>query len=234
MALVPCAECGQKISTDTKHCPSCGAKRRMPYPARLFVAALGVIVIFAALSGHKAAPPPVSAETASAPHISAYANLSPADVIKQAEALDHRWAKSNQPYDGKEWVLIKTEDVEDARTALRAIPDQDFAKPRAKTLLASFDKREAEGNAYTAREARKAFANNLEERMLSNGMSATVTAEGKDGRLLRIKFVLASKAFAYQVANRTDLVDRAFALGFQRVTFDDGFGKQYYYTPEKP
>lgn len=209
----------------------------MPYAARLFIGALGAIIIVAALFNRNAAPPVTPAAVApspSPPHASAYTNLSPADVIKQAEALDRRWAKSNRPYDGKEWVLVKTEDVEDARTALRAIPDQDSAKPRAKALLASFDKREAEGNAYTAREARKAFVSNLEERMLSNGMSATVTAEGKDARLLRIKFVLASKAFAYQVANRTDLVDRAFALGFQRVTFDDGFGKQYYYTPEKP
>jgi hypothetical protein len=36
------------------------------------------------------------------------------------------------------------------------------------------------------------------------------------------------------VANQTHLVDDAFKLGFQRVTFDDGYGKQYYYTPDKP
>jgi hypothetical protein len=235
MALVSCAECGQKISTDTKRCPACGAKRRMPYAARLLVGALGAIIIVAALSNRNAAPPVTpTAAAPSPPHASAYANLSPTEVIQQAEALDRRWAKSNQPYDGKEWILIKKQDVEDARIALRAIPDRDPAKPRAKTLLASFDKREAEGNAYTDRVARNGYAREIERRMLSNGMSATVTAEGKDARVLRIKFVLASKAFAYQVANQTHLVDDAFKLGFQRVTFDDGYGKQYYYTPDKP
>lgn len=235
MALVACQECGQKISTDVKRCPGCGAKQRMPYSARLFVAGLVCFIFYAACS-HR--PPPTSgtpsaAASADAAPVDAYTGLSPADVVKRAETLDKRWVRSNQPYDGKEYVVVMKQDIADARAALLAIPEGNPAKTRAKELLARFDKRDAESKAAEELGLRKAYAKETEERMLPANMSATVTTEGASNRTLRIKFVLVSKAFSYQIANKTQIIDDAFMLGFQRVILDDGHGERYTWTPNK-
>jgi len=45
MALIECAECGHQYSTDVNRCPSCGAKRRIPYPLRLAIGIGGFAII---------------------------------------------------------------------------------------------------------------------------------------------------------------------------------------------
>src|SRR5665647_3236477 len=76
-----------------------------------------------------------------------------------------------------------------------------FSKRASK--LARFEKIKPEVDAKKAAkadlQARKAFAQATEEKFLSQGMSATVTAQGPNSTTLHIKFVLVSKAFAYQV-----------------------------------
>jgi hypothetical protein len=76
------------------------------------------------------------------------------------------------------------------------------------TKLAHFQKIkpeiDAKNQAKVDLQARKAFAQATEDKFLSQGMSATVTAQGPNSTTLHIKFVLVSKAFAYQVQHADD------------------------------
>jgi hypothetical protein len=64
MALIACLECGDKISSDARRCPTCGAKRpgRFPIETRLVVgglfAAVAIIVAFIGYAKMDAGPDP--------------------------------------------------------------------------------------------------------------------------------------------------------------------------------
>jgi len=64
MALIKCAECGHPYSTDVNRCPSCGAKRRMPYPLRLAIGIGGFAIIAYAMSHHSPKAPEAAPEAA--------------------------------------------------------------------------------------------------------------------------------------------------------------------------
>lgn len=53
MALVSCRECGNKVSTDSKNCPACGAvmKRKMPLWRKALIAIIGAVVVVNVLNG---------------------------------------------------------------------------------------------------------------------------------------------------------------------------------------
>jgi hypothetical protein len=73
--------------------------------------------------------------------------------------------------------------------------------------------------------ARKQFAQETENKFLSQGMSATVTAQGPNSTTLHIKFVLVSKAFAYQVQHADDFISACRRLGFKKIEMYDGYSE---------
>lgn len=95
--------------------------------------------------------------------------------------------------------------------------------------LARFEKIKPEVDAKKAAkadlQARKAFAQATEEKFLSQGMSATVTAQGPNSTTLHIKFVLVSKAFAYQVQHADDFITACRRLGFKKIEMYDGYSE---------
>jgi type II secretory pathway pseudopilin PulG len=84
---------------------------------------------------------------------------------------------------------------------------------------------DAKNQAKADLQARKAFAQATEERFLSQGMSATVTAQGPSSTTLHIKFVLVSKAFAYQVQHADDFISACRRLGFKKIEMYDGYSE---------
>lgn len=55
MALIKCHECGRDVSDTAPSCPNCGAKpnaRKLPTSARVFIAVLGAIAVFAIFGDH--------------------------------------------------------------------------------------------------------------------------------------------------------------------------------------
>ena len=70
--------------------------------------------------------------------------------------------------------------------------------------------------------ARKAYATKLEQQFLEQRMDTTVRATGNKSTNLSIKWVLASRVTAHDLAN-AGLIDQAKLLGFKSVVFFNGF-----------
>lgn len=102
------------------------------------------------------------------------------------------------------------------------------------TRLARFQKIKPEIDAKNKEkaelQARKAFAQATEDRFLSQGMSATVTAQGANSTTLQIKFILVSKAFAYQVQHAEDFLTACRQLGFKKIDMRDGYSEGWTLT----
>ena len=78
--------------------------------------------------------------------------------------------------------------------------------------------------------SRKAFAQATEEKFLAQGMSATVTARGRNSTTLYIKFVLVSKAFAYQVQHADNFISECRRLGFTKIEMHDGYSEGWSFS----
>lgn len=97
-----------------------------------------------------------------------------------------------------------------------------------------FDKVREKQNAAAEEAAkklrRKQLAETMEEAFLKQGLSATVTSTGADGTTLRIKFVLVSKAFAYQIQHQSDLIEKCRDAGFRKIVMYDGYDETWTLT----
>ena len=71
--------------------------------------------------------------------------------------------------------------------------------------------------------ARDALAKHIEDNMLAQGYSVDVNAVGPNHTTLRFKWVLVSKAFAYQVAHSSEIVGEARDAGFKKMILTDGY-----------
>jgi len=106
---------------------------------------------------------------------------------------------------------------------LKLDPDNKRYAKELAIARAANERAEAQAKADLLRAQRKALARTAEENFLKNGHSATVTTEGKDDTVLRIKYVLVSKAFAYQVQHQDEFITKCRELGFKRIVLDDGY-----------
>jgi hypothetical protein len=88
-------------------------------------------------------------------------------------------------------------------------------------------KKNAALEAVAKRAARDALAKTMEDNLLHQGLNVDVLATGKDHTILRIKWVLVSKALAYQLSEKGDVTDVARAYGFKRVLITDGYDQAW-------
>ena len=77
------------------------------------------------------------------------------------------------------------------------------------------------------RQGRRLYASSLEHEFLRQGISATVTADGKDNRELRLSYPLMSKAAVYKMHNETALKSQARQLGFTKLLYSDGYSEEW-------
>jgi hypothetical protein len=75
---------------------------------------------------------------------------------------------------------------------------------------------------------RDAMAKTIEDGMLSQGYDIDVNAIGPKHTILRIKFILANKALAYQMAHSSEIIDSARGAGFKRLVLTDGYDEQWH------
>jgi len=70
---------------------------------------------------------------------------------------------------------------------------------------------------------RDAMAKSIEDGMLSEGYNVDVNAIGSNHTILRIKFILVDKAFAYQTAHSPEIIGTAREAGFKKIVLTDGY-----------
>jgi hypothetical protein len=75
---------------------------------------------------------------------------------------------------------------------------------------------------------RNAMAKTIENGMLSQGYDIDVNAIGPSHTILSIKFILVNKAFAYQMAHSSDIIDSARGAGFKKIVLTDGYDEQWH------
>lgn len=80
---------------------------------------------------------------------------------------------------------------------------------------------------------RRAWADEMERRFLSEGKDFSFAVSGDKGTSLRVKWVLLGRPFVYKVANETDFLTNARKRGFKRVTFTDGYDSSWTYDLTK-
>jgi flagellar biosynthesis GTPase FlhF len=88
----------------------------------------------------------------------------------------------------------------------------------------------AAAEASTERAERTLFAKTMENNLLHQGLSVDVLAIGKDNTTLHIKWVLVSKALAYQLSEKGEILESARKIGFRRVEITDGYNETWYWN----
>jgi hypothetical protein len=100
-------------------------------------------------------------------------------------------------------------------------------KPESKAEL----KKEAAALAVLNDALRVAYAKDVEDRMLAQGINCDVVATGPKHTILKFKWALVSKVTAYQFAHSEgDMWTAMEKLGFTRFIVTDGYDEEWYWT----
>lgn len=243
MAIVKCKECGNEISTKATTCPQCGNKIKKTSGCAMVVAAVIGLAGFGSIAStcsHSDKPATDAESKAQAPN--PYATLTPDATLKQGHALVAHWEKQHAiakaalagKGDMSGDLGVTTTQWNGIREKLQAIPKGSVQYVDAQSLLEKMKADDATDKAdfskYQAaakKDSRADFAHEMEKRFLSNGYSVTVRATGANKDTLDFKYVLVSKAFAYQAINQTDLTKESKEAGFKKIVFRDGYDETY-------
>lgn len=146
---------------------------------------------------------------------------SKADYASGMAALAGKSVPLREPIKKVEWAESKEQ--------LASIGKDKPEYTRAQTLLKSMAAQDKKNADFWAAEVakgkvqlRKQFAENLEQRFIDHRMNADVTVSGPQNTTLRIKYVLASKVSANDLA-KSGIIEQAESAGFKVVQFTDGY-----------
>jgi hypothetical protein len=138
----------------------------------------------------------------------AVGELSSVEHLSEAQSLltsSQRMLQMNQP-------SISSDFLADGIKHLAAIPQNSSEAIQAKNLK---------------RQYRDAMAKSIENSFLKDGYSVDVVANGPDHTTLLIKWVLVSKALAYQFAQNNGFFDTAKKAGFKNIKISDGYDEAW-------
>jgi hypothetical protein len=119
--------------------------------------------------------------------------------------------------------------VTDARRELEAITPDAKEYKEAQVLMKEVSRREAEINSMALAVARDVVADQMEKRLLSQGIDATVAVSGSNKTTITFTYVLFSRPLVYKLTNETDFLQDLRAAGFKRVVFSTGYGTTWTY-----
>jgi hypothetical protein len=256
MAMQPCRECGQSVSTEAKSCPHCGVAKPAPrsrnYSVLGFYAALAVGV--ALLLSVRSCYEQLSADRASRTMMeSTRAKARRADTLSLPVAAQydgdvHRDYPS-LPHDTlhNRAAVYRLDEVDrdlakgsmaDAATHIQSVtePLSDSLRVRYKALqqrVAPFIAKQNQHLADAAKaqmiQGRKLFAKQLEQNALDSRMDATVTTFGPDATGLRMKWILVSRVTANDFSKTEGFFEKLRTYGFKRFEITDGYRENWYW-----
>jgi hypothetical protein len=156
----------------------------------------------------------------------AFKNMSPAQHFSAAQNDLHVGASEGLIADGMNQLdALKGTPMEGRAKALldRYQAEKAKAGTVAAAKAAAAAARQEKENAEALETARITFARTVEDQMLDQGFDFDVTAVGARHTILRMKWALASKAVAYQISERAQMLETARELGFKRMELTDGY-----------
>ena len=133
------------------------------------------------------------------------------------EGLRHLQALHGTPLEAQGLALHARYEAQKAQAERSAAAETALNIKRAK---ADSEKQEILG--------RDTMAKTIENGMLSQGYNIDVNAIGPNHTVLRIKYILVNKAFAYQTAHSSEIIDSARAAGFKKLVLTDGYDEQWH------
>jgi hypothetical protein len=133
------------------------------------------------------------------------------------EAMKHLEALQGTPMEGDGRALRVRYEAQKAQAEKAAAAEE-----------AANEKRANAENAKAEMLGRDLMAKSIEDSMLAEGYDIDVNAVGGNHTTLRIKFILVNKAFAYQMAHSSEIIDNARAAGFKKIVLTDGYDEQWH------
>lgn len=83
-------------------------------------------------------------------------------------------------------------------------------------------------------ESRRLLAKIIENGMLAKGLDMRVEARGKGRKHLKITYILANRPFVYREMHDSDFIASVRAVGFEEITFTDGYDFSEGYHWDRP
>jgi DNA-directed RNA polymerase subunit RPC12/RpoP len=166
----------------------------------------------------------VATQPTSSPVAEKAKTATPAENLAEAKkALADNYQPSKDPMQTR-WGRVA-----DARSYLEAIPSDAKEYREGQKLLEEVKRREKAIEQNSQRIARTVVVDQMEKKMLSEGMDMTFTASGPDNTNLTIKYALMSRPLVYKLTNETDFLENMRKAGFKKVTFTDGYYESWKY-----
>ncbi len=232
MSLIKCSECGRKVSTDAASCPGCGTQKfavkksfskKHPFLVFLllacFVFPLAMMVIGGIASIFEKSPE-VSAKNVNDPtpvkKVSPEQKLeedAPQIIAESKVKLKEISTRLNKYYATKDDMSSIT-DLLPKMIRIAGL-DGKYSNEAKKEI----------SNIEALR--RKAFASNMEEVGMSNGVNMNWKVQGKENKILRIEYALMSQAMVYNLRNKQKIDNVAKDFGFSKIIYSDRFDSSW-------
>jgi hypothetical protein len=167
----------------------------------------------------------------------AFNNMTPAQHLAAAKDSLQVEAPSDQISEGmKHLAALHGTSAENQGNAVRnhyEAEQQQAQKAQAATAAASAAKQKIQ-DAEAQEILREAYAKTFEDNMLGQGMNVDVNSMGPQHTTLRVRWVLATKADAYQITTTDqDLLNEMRDLGFKKFVVWDGYDNSWSWTLNK-
>jgi hypothetical protein len=244
-----CSHCGTALQTPTKR-SAVSARRTSSRSNKLRLAAVIVVVLVivrvAAMisDAHGASERKMREQAAKLQALAeteeqkkkeeAFNRMTPQQHLQAAQQLIKVGASWTSVEEGKKHLSAIDSKTQEAAEGRQLVKRYEIGKKRREEEEARQEaaeaRKQAEADAPIQRAIRDAVAKTMENAMLDKGLNVDVTAIGKDHTILRIKWILASKALVHQFTHEPDFFDSCRRAGFRRVEITDGYDESWYWT----
>lgn len=208
--------------------------------AILITAALGLFVLLGvagaladrnekALRASRATSNSQAVAATSSADSSAAASTAPAEISGSQRLAEAKKALADGYSPNKDPMKTNWGKVAEARKQLEDIKPDVKEYAEAQKLMKEVERREAEINRMSQMVARDIVAGQMEKKLLSEGMDATVTVAGPEKTTITFKYVLFSRPLVYKLTNETEFLQNMRDAGFRKVIFTDGYYNTWTY-----
>lgn len=154
-------------------------------------------------------------------------------IIEQADLIRNNLPQISEKLKGLKKILLNNypseNDIEEINFCLNFIKDAEKIKNKlSDTETVKINQLRVECSNLS----RKAFALNLQEKMLDNGLNMKVKIKGKNNTVLEITYSLMSQVWVHNIVNGQDFDKTAYSVGFEKIIFSDGYNLNWVFTKD--
>lgn len=224
-----CPNCRASLLPNATFCGHCGLKLppSLPFPKKWLwygggaMLCLWVLAIVTAVTREESRP--IRQANTSAPATSSPSPISGTATPAPLTPAEHLAA-------AKKAVAEATSgEPPGAREHIANISMFEKEYPQAQKLLAELDRRKAIIEKIANMAARQLVVEEMERKMLSQGMDFEFSVTGPNKDRLRVKYILMSRPLVYKLTNETEFLENMKRGGFKKVVFTDGYNESWSY-----